>query len=160
MDLLCKKAIFKNFAKFMLTGLQLYHKTGLHNRCFPANSAKLLATPFCFTKELATLLKRWIWCRTQNSVKFLKTPFVHKTSLSDCLRPATLFKKRLWHRCFPVNFAKFLRTPLFTEHLWATASSFLDVLKKIMEGNYSKENTFLDSTIHLFFMSKRFIIND
>ena len=25
-------------------------------------------------------------------------------------RPATLFKKRLWHRYFPVNFAKFLRT--------------------------------------------------
>ena len=29
----------------------------------------------------------------------------------------TLLKKRLWHRCFPVNFAKFLRTPFFTEHL-------------------------------------------
>ena len=27
------------------------------------------------------------------------------------LRPATLFKKRLWRRCFPVNFAKFPRTP-------------------------------------------------
>ena len=27
------------------------------------------------------------------------------------LSPATLLKKRLWHRCFPVNFAKFLRTP-------------------------------------------------
>ena len=27
------------------------------------------------------------------------------------LRPATLLKKRLWHRCFLVNFAKFLRTP-------------------------------------------------
>ena len=26
-------------------------------------------------------------------------------------RPSTLLKKRLWHRCFPVNFAKFLRTP-------------------------------------------------
>ena len=24
---------------------------------------------------------------------------------------ATLLKKRLWHRCFPVNFVKFLRTP-------------------------------------------------
>ena len=24
-------------------------------------------------------------------------------------RPATLLKKRLWHRCFPVNFAEFLR---------------------------------------------------
>ena len=27
------------------------------------------------------------------------------------LRPAILFKKRLWHRYFPVNFPKFLRTP-------------------------------------------------
>ena len=27
------------------------------------------------------------------------------------LRPATLLKKSLWHRCFPVNFAKYLRTP-------------------------------------------------
>ena len=27
------------------------------------------------------------------------------------LRPATLFKKRPWHRCFPVKFAKFLRSP-------------------------------------------------
>ena len=25
--------------------------------------------------------------------------------------PATLLKKRLWHRCFRMNFAKFLRTP-------------------------------------------------
>ena len=28
------------------------------------------------------------------------------------LRPATFFKKRLWQRCFPENFAKFLRTSL------------------------------------------------
>ena len=28
------------------------------------------------------------------------------------LRDATLVKKTLWHRCFPVNFVKFLRTPL------------------------------------------------
>ena len=34
------------------------------------------------------------------------------------LRPATLLKKRLWHRCFPVNFAEFLRTPILIEHLW------------------------------------------
>ena len=33
------------------------------------------------------------------------------------LRPAALLKKKLWHRCFPVNFAKFLRTPFLTEHL-------------------------------------------
>ena len=27
------------------------------------------------------------------------------------LRSATLIKKRLWYRCFPVNFVNFLRTP-------------------------------------------------
>ena len=27
------------------------------------------------------------------------------------LSPAILLKSRLWHRCFPVNFAKYLRTP-------------------------------------------------
>ena len=31
-------------------------------------------------------------------------------SLQLCL------KKRLWHMCFPVNFAKFLTTPFLTEH--------------------------------------------
>ena len=35
-----------------------------------------------------------------------------------CQRPATLLKKRLWHRCFPVDCTKFLRTPFFIEHLW------------------------------------------
>ena len=34
------------------------------------------------------------------------------------LRPATLLKMRLWRRCFPENFAKFLRTRFLTEHLW------------------------------------------
>ena len=32
--------------------------------------------------------------------------------------PATLWKKRLCHKCFPVNFVKFLRTPFYTEQLW------------------------------------------
>ena len=36
----------------------------------------------------------------------------------EVVRYATLLKKRLWHRWFPVNFAKFLRTPFLTEHLW------------------------------------------
>ena len=33
------------------------------------------------------------------------------------LRPATLLENRLWHRCFPVKFAKFLRTAFLTEPL-------------------------------------------
>ena len=34
------------------------------------------------------------------------------------LGPATLLRKRLWHRCFPVIFVKFPRSPFFIEHLW------------------------------------------
>ena len=45
------------------------------------------------------------------------------------LRPATLLKKRLWHKCFPVNFAKFLRTPFSVDHLrWL----LLKYLKKVI----------------------------
>ena len=37
---------------------------------------------------------------------------------NTCFRaqPAALLKKRLRHWCFPVNFAKFLRTPLLKEN--------------------------------------------
>ena len=54
------------------------------------------------------------------------------------LRPPTLLKKRLWHRCFPVNFAKFLRTPFLTEHfhwvlLKSSASGEMKLRKWIYE---------------------------
>ena len=54
--------------------------------------------------------RRVLWKRC--SYKFRK---IHRKAP---VTSATLLKKRLWHRCFPVNFAKFLRTPFFTEHLW------------------------------------------
>ena len=38
------------------------------------------------------------------------------------LRPVTLLKKRLWYRCFPVNFAKISKNTFSREHLWVTAS--------------------------------------
>ena len=43
------------------------------------------------------------------------SPFFNKVA---GLRPGTLFKKRLWHWCFPVTFTKFLRTYFYIEHLW------------------------------------------
>ena len=42
------------------------------------------------------------------------------------LRIATLLKKRLWHRYFPVNFAKYLGTPFSTEHIWWLLLVFLE----------------------------------
>ena len=51
----------------------------------------------------------------QNSQEFTcASLFFNKV---EGLRPATLIKKKLWYRSFPVNFAKFLRAPFFTEHL-------------------------------------------
>ena len=40
------------------------------------------------------------------------------------LKPTTLFKKGLWHRCFPVNFTKFLRISFFIENLLVAASGY------------------------------------
>ena len=37
-----------------------------------------------------------------------------KSQENTCARDS--FSEILWHRCFPVNFAEFLRTPFFTEH--------------------------------------------
>ena len=47
---------------------------------------------------------------SQNSQKntCARVSLLHKVA---GLRSATLLKKRLWHKCFSVNFAKFLRTP-------------------------------------------------
>ena len=45
--------------------------------------------------------------------------FLHKVA---GVRTAVLLKMIIWDRCFPVNFAKFLRTGLIAEHHWATAS--------------------------------------
>ena len=46
----------------------------------------------------------------------------------------TFLKERLQHRSFPMNFAKFLRTPFFTEHLrW--------LLLFLFAKNHQKDNT-------------------
>ena len=48
-------------------------------------------------------------------------------------RPATSLKKRLWHRCFPENFVKFLRTPFLTEHLWWLLLYKCEYIKQLQE---------------------------
>ena len=68
--------------------------------------------------------------RSSRSEVFCKKIFLKNLQISQeniCTRvpffiklqawPATLLKKDLWHRCFSVKFAKFLRTSFFMEHL-------------------------------------------
>ena len=68
--------------------------------------------------------------------------------------PETLFKKLLWHRCFPVSLSKVLWKPLFIEHLWASESKMFceistgSVLwKKLLLklSQYSQEKLLLQS---------------
>ena len=49
---------------------------------------------------------------------FERLVFFYSLYFYSGLRPATFLQKRLWHRCFPVNFENFLRAPLLTEHFW------------------------------------------
>ena len=57
-------------------------------------------------------------------------------------RPATLLKKRLWHKCFSVNFVKFLRTPFLqntfpagTATLWQRChNAIVDVVTTLWHG--------------------------
>ena len=58
-----------------------------------------------------------VFCKKDVLQNFSKFTENHLFFSGDRLRPATLLKKRLWHRCFPLNFVKFLRTPFYTEHL-------------------------------------------
>ena len=47
------------------------------------------------------------------------------------LRPANLLKKRLWYRCFLVNFAKFLRVLFYrTPPMAASVHNFLKADKR------------------------------
>ena len=64
-------------------------------------------------------------CRNQDTEAVARMCPVKKVFLemsqnsqeNTCVR-ISLLKKRLWHRCFPMNFVTFLRTPFFTKHLW------------------------------------------
>ena len=58
--------------------------------------------------------------------------FAKFTGKHPCQSPTTLLKKRLWHTCFPVNFAKFLRTLFFTEHLRWLLLRFIIVFGKFL----------------------------
>ena len=58
-----------------------------------------------------------------------------RNSQENTWRPATLLKKRLWHRCFPVNFATFLRTPVLYRTPPVGAS--VHISKSIRENTYA-----------------------
>ena len=69
---------------------------------------------------------------TEFAGKYLcQSLFFHKVAGPS---PATLSKKRLWHRCFPVNFVKFLKT----RFLQNTSGRLLLCIKDAKENSVSE----------------------
>ena len=77
-------------------------------------------TPYFWRGSFTLLL--W-WPEAVSWVCSIKKVFLEISQNSQeniCARVSFLRKfliKKVWHRCFPANFAKFLRTPFSTEHL-------------------------------------------
>ena len=128
----CEKGVLRNFAKS--TGKQLRQsllfpttslKKRLRYRCLPVNFAKSPRTPF-FTEHLWCLLLLFLMClyrvSSQDIYACLQT-YILEASTGGLKK--TLLKKRLWHRCFPVNFTKFSRTPL-DDCFWFPVAFSLD----------------------------------
>ena len=70
---------------------------------------------FCLQYHIP--IDKWIF-RSNHPEVFCKKVFLEisqnsQGSTSARLKACNFIKKRLWHRCFPVNFAKFLGTPTF-----------------------------------------------
>ena len=78
------------------------------------------------------------------------------------LSPATLLKKRLWHRCFPVNFAQFPKTPFLQNTSGRLLLSFLPNVKIIGDKHkklwlrMSLFGLYLFKYFLIFFMPRRF----
>ena len=72
---------------------------------------------------LITSLCRYITSRLEVFCRKDVLKISQKSQEDTCARVSflikllALFKKRLWHKRFPVNFTKFLRTPCFIEYL-------------------------------------------
>ena len=64
------------------------------------------------------------------------------------LRPATLLKKRPWYRCFPVNFAKFLRAP-FSQTPLVAASVNSTLMPNVVKTFRNSKKTSLMSEMSL-----------
>ena len=90
-------------------------------------SSRMFSCPLCFLLREHSEVEYFFACFTTYHLLRRSRPevFCKKGILRSFtkftgkhLKPATLLKKRLWHRCFPVNSVKFLRTPFYKEHLW------------------------------------------
>ena len=75
-----------------------------------------------------------------NKKGFLK---ISQNSLENaCARASFLKKRRLWHKCFPVNFAKFLRIPFLQNTSGRRIQNPLKIINTLSVSLTKWSNTF------------------
>ena len=79
----------------------------------------------------------------------IKIEAVFRRRSSKGLKACNFIKKRLQHRCFPVKFAKFLRTLIFTEHLrWLLLILILNKLRHLQEPAFDCSKSTMETQEH------------
>ena len=109
----------KHFAVETLSSNFLLKSEEIHYSC-----QRFLLCYQWYVSHIRSSHQRW-------SVKKVFLEMLQNSQESKCARVSVSFliklqawgkkvllKKRLWHKCFPVNFVKLLRTNFFIEHLW------------------------------------------
>ena len=67
----------------------------------------------CYTLFTGRSSRPEVFCKKDVLKNFAK----FQSLILNKVAVLNFIKKETWQGCFPVNFAKFLRTPFFTEHL-------------------------------------------
>ena len=88
---------------------QTFHFLFLMTQRRPFIRERTIETRICRNSRPEVFCKKGV---LRNFVKFTEKQLCQSLFFNKVtgLRPVTLLKKRLWRRCFSVNFAKFLRT--------------------------------------------------
>ena len=123
-----KKCFLKLFAKFIKEHMSwslFFNKVAPFLQNTSGKLLNFLFTPFCNVSS--------IFMKTSLQ-KFRKSRSTHRRP-----QPATLLKKLPWHRCFPVNFLKFLRTLFYIKvFCWLfqkiPQSDFHNILEKLQRS--------------------------
>ena len=93
-----ENCLWKSLAIVKLQVYQIFRKNQLVHRCFQKQPPNVFCNRRCIQRFRKIYSKKHLY----QNLFFSKVTF---------LRPVTLLKRRHWHKCFPVNFLKFLRTP-------------------------------------------------
>ena len=94
----------------------------------------------CYKKSILKYLVKFIGKHLYQNLFFKKVAG---------LKSVILLKKRLWHRCFYVNFCEIFKNIFFTEHLRATAYAIRMQIAVIYNSNPSFQFVTINFTFSL-----------